>query len=233
MVQPTHMGYYAYFGDGWGRAVRQEGCRYGFTPEDTFVYLFMHFSKHYRSGGIGCRHVLDLWVYRRAYPELDEAYVLRELGKLRLGAFYQNALRLLDAWFGEGELDDVTEFMTKRIFSGGAWGNAKDYYVFTELTKSKNADDVKNSRLGYALRLLFPSLTHMRKKYPILVKLPIALPLYWVVRGMTVLLHKREKIGENVRIAQMVSDDALMAHQEALRYVGLDFHREPEPLEQR
>ena len=224
MVQPAHRDYHAYFGDGWDRAVQITGHRYGFTPEDMYIYLFMHFTKHYRSGGIGCRHVVDLWMYRQANPSMDQNYVDAELEKLQLRQFHENCVRLLDTWFGSGQPDAVTEFISKRIFSGGSWGNAKDYQIFQELIKMKKPDRVKNSRLQYIIHLVFPPLWQMQKKYPILKRLPFLLPAAWVVRGMAVLLNNREKLDTAVKKGSMISDDALHSHQEALRMVGLEWH---------
>lgn len=223
MVQPSQLDYYAYFGDGWSRAIPIEGHRYGFTPEDVYVYLFMHFTKHYRCGGIGCRHVVDLWVFRQAHPEMDQRYISRELEKLRLSRFHENCIKLMDVWFGSGQPDEVTGFISKRIFSGGAWGNLKDYHVFVELTRQKTPDKVKNSRLKFAVNLLFPSLQQMQKKYPVLLRFPFLLPGAWVVRGIAVLLTGRDKLSAAVKAGSMISDDALKAHQEVLRKVGLEW----------
>lgn len=224
LVQPSHRDYYAYFGDGWGRAVHKDGYRYDFTPEDTYVYLFMHYAKHYRSGGIGCRHVLDLWMYRRANPNLDMDYVHNELETLRLKTFHQNTLLLLEHWFGTGEESPVVEFMTRRIFSGGAYGNAQDYHIFVELSRAKDSDHANNSRLGYYRRLFFPNLAQMQKKYPVLEKYPCLLPVGWAVRGGAVIFGNREKLTKANKVAKVVTDEALNAHQDALRYVGLEFH---------
>ena len=73
-------------------------------PEDEFIYLFVHLAKHYRDGGAGCRYVLDLWLFLRKYPELDAAYIRRELTMLRVAEFYNNILRLMDSWFNGGEV---------------------------------------------------------------------------------------------------------------------------------
>lgn len=226
LVQPSHRDYYAYFGDGWGRAVHQAGYRYDFAPEDTYVYLFMHYAKHYRSGGIGCRHVLDIWMYRRANPAMDKDYVNRELDKLHLQEFHANTLALLEHWFGNGEGSDVVDFMTQRIFSGGTFGNSRDYHVFVALSRAKDSDHAKHSRLAYYRRLFFPELKQMRLKYPVLEKHPYLLPLGWVVRGGAVVFGHREKLAHARNVANLVSDEALNAHQDALRFVGLDFHGE-------
>ena len=63
----------------------------------------------------------------------------------------------------------------------------------------------------------------MRKKYPILAKHPYLLPAAWAVRGGAVVLGHREKLTQATAIARTVSDENLNAHQDALRYVGLDF----------
>ena len=57
------------------------------TPEDEFIYLFTHFAKHYRDGGIGCRYVVDLWVFLRNNPTMDPEKIKRELDKLQLREF--------------------------------------------------------------------------------------------------------------------------------------------------
>ena len=92
----------ACFGIGWDLAKIRRGNCCAMTVEDEMVYLFTHFAKHYRDGGIGCRHVTDLWVFRRANPGLDEAYVRRELEKLHLLEFYDNILALIECWFEDG-----------------------------------------------------------------------------------------------------------------------------------
>ena len=93
--------YYVYFGDGWQRArlCAAGSSRYQMTPEDEFIYLFCHFAKHYRDGGIGIKHLADLWVYRRHYPNLDEAYLRAELEKLSLAVFYDNITATCAFWF--------------------------------------------------------------------------------------------------------------------------------------
>ena len=222
MVQPTHADYYEYFGDGWNRAVHREGCRYGFSDEDMYIYLFMHFTKHYRTGGIGCRHVVDLWVYRRAHPDMNKDYVNQELEKLNLHLFHENFLRMLDVWFGEEQPDEITEFIGKRIFSGGSWGNADDYKIALELARQNHTERVQHSRLRYAVGLLFPPLKQLKKKYPVLERLPVLLPVMWLVRGIQVLLFKRQKLGAAVQTGKLITDDAMTAHQEALRKVGLE-----------
>ena len=156
MVQPSQRDFFDYFGDGWDRAVKTGAFRYGFAPEDMYVYLFMHFTKHYRSGGIGCRHVVDLWMFRRANPHMDRDYVNRELEKLQLRQFHDHCDALLDVWFGDGQQTDVTAFISRRIFSGGSWGNAKDYQIFQELTKHRKPHTIKHSRWYYVIHLAFP-----------------------------------------------------------------------------
>ena len=49
--------FYGYFGEGWQLAKQEIGMRYSMTAENELVFLFSHFAKHYRDGGIGCRYV--------------------------------------------------------------------------------------------------------------------------------------------------------------------------------
>ena len=65
LIPSYNKDYYAYFGDGWRFAHPCEGSRFRheMSPEDTFVFLFTHFAKHYRDQGVGMKYVVDFYVF--------------------------------------------------------------------------------------------------------------------------------------------------------------------------
>ena len=226
LIPSYNSDYYAYFGDGWALAKLHEGCRYAMTPEDEFIYLFTHFAKHYRDGGIGCRHVLDLWVYLRSCPGLDEAYIRRELQKLRLLEFHDNIRRLLEFWFGDGAADDRTAMMTDFIWSSGSWGNWESHILAAEVKNRAAAGSARGGRLRSAWQLLFPDGRSMAMRYPVLTGAPWLLPVMWPVRWADALLFRRERIRKKRRDFQSATTEKVDGYQRAMNYVGLDFHFE-------
>ena len=72
----------SYYLSPWRFAILKSGHCYQMSAEDQFVFLFVHFVKHFRGGGIGCRHVVDLWVFRKKHPEMDQSYIHQELNKI-------------------------------------------------------------------------------------------------------------------------------------------------------
>lgn len=208
----------AYFRDGWQLAVHQQDHRYAMTAENEMIYLFSHFAKHYRGGGIGCRHVVDLWVYRRAHPDLDEGLVGAELEKLGLQTFYRNICRLLQVWFEDAPSDEKTDFITDFIFSSGTWGSIEDRI----LSKSARIAGKRKGKLAYVLQTAFPSLEMMQHQYPVLKKAPWLLPVMWVVRWFARLVNPKAW-KRQMRNMKTVTVDNIQTRQEALHYVGLDF----------
>ena len=95
----NHEDLYGYFGDGWSKAIQTQGSRYTFSVEDMFLYIFSHMTKHFRFCGIGARQIVDLYVYRKANPHMDEAKVEAVLGEINLLEFYRNIKKLLAVWF--------------------------------------------------------------------------------------------------------------------------------------
>ena len=121
LIPSYNKDYYEYYGDGWQLGKIVNGYCYAMTDEDQLIYLFTHFAKHYRDSGIGIRHLIDLEIYLKKKPELDFAYIDRELQKLQLDVFYGNVLKTLKAWFEGGDEDEVTDFVTERIFGSGSY----------------------------------------------------------------------------------------------------------------
>lgn len=226
-VVPAHeKDFYRYFGNGWKLAKRECGNRYGLSDEDTMVYLFTHFAKHYRGGGIGCRHVADLWVYRRAHPELDEAYIVRALEELKLLEFYQNILKMLEVWFDGAKTDEKSEYLTNVFFKGTYFGTREEHMISGG---ARNAKRMKNHRLGKLIRIrrgLLPGYLYMSKKYPVLKKCPVLLPVLWVWRLITAVLFRRNNLNKLQNELQLTNADNVGAFRKGLEYVGLDFHFE-------
>lgn len=215
--------YHRYFEDGWKLAKVRSGTRYEMSKEDEFIYIFTHFAKHYRDGGIGCRHVADLWVYRRAYPELDGEYITAELEKLQLLEFYRNMQQLLRVWFEGAAEDEKTRFITDFIFGSGSWGDAETHVVSAGAKSAKAMGSAELGQVRRALIMAFPNLTAMKQRYPVLKKMPFLLPLFWPVRWVTAVLFRRENIRRQGRDLAMVTPEKIQTYQQALSYVGLEF----------
>lgn len=215
-----------YYEDVWSRVENLQGNRYGFSTEDAFVHVFNHFAKHYRVGGIGLRHIMDLYVYRRTFPQMDEAYICQELAVLRLEKFYHNVCRLLEVWFEDGVFDEVTEHLAQVIFTNGSWGSAESHIMADEVKHANEEGKVSNVRIKSIIRGIFPSRKTLQNRYQFLERAPYLLPAVWVKRGIEVLLYRRKNISRKLNIWKNLNDTGVSAYQAQLRLVGLDIEEE-------
>lgn len=224
LIPSYNKDYYAYFGDGWRLATQRKGTRYSMAPEDEFIYLFVHLAKHYRDGGVGCRQMVDLWIHRRTFPNLNEDYLRRELRKLRLLEFYDNIIRTLEVWFEDGEDSEVTQCVTNFIFSSGAWGKEEVHMLSDALREQRLAGSAWGGRLVSKIKLVFPPYSGMAMHFPVLKKAPILLPVMWPVRWAELLFVRRKSAMQKGALMRTATADRVRDYQEQLNYVGLDFH---------
>ena len=221
LVPTTDADYYSYIGTGWQRAVHQQGHRYGLRPEDMYLFLFVHFTKHYRGGGIGLRQAVDLWVWHRAYPDMDRNYLARELEKLGLTVFHSHIMAMLDMWFEEAAPTERTAFISQFIFDSGSWGTKAQRSIFEGYANAKKTGSAKTGRLRAALEMVFPGRLAMAGRYPVLHKAPWLLPFLWPVRWVTALLFRRQNIRScREKVGSMTAEN-IDSFQQSLEYVGL------------
>ncbi len=214
---------YARFGDGWSRAIPICGHRYGFRSEDEYLFIFLHFVKHYRLSGIGCRHLTDLWVYHRAHPEMDQNYLQAELNKINLLEFHSNLLRTIAAWFEDGAEDEITQLITAHINQKGCWGEFSSLVLAQGAFRRGKTGEKGNITQKTALRIAFPPVSTLVGVYPALRRCPYLLPIFWAVRCVDVVRLRRGNIKKRVKELQIVTPERVADFEETMRKVGLNY----------
>ena len=235
MFSWTLKDYYSFYADSWQVTKHLCGTQYEFiSHEDEFIYLFTHYAKHYRGGGIGCRHLIDLWVYRCSFPEMNDDYIHETLKKLHLLEFYQNTMDTINVWFGDDQSEagtpadrqqtEKTEFITEYIFSSGNWGSARSHALAEAVKSIHDMDSDHYNRKRSLLRAAFPGPEIMHVRYPILKKHPALLPIFWLVRIANAILFRRKNIDKIWQAHQHATPDKVESFQQSLDYVGLEFN---------
>lgn len=223
LIPTYNKDYYAYYGDGWRLARLREGSatRYEMSPEDMFMYLFTHFAKHYRDQGAGMKYVVDFYLYRKRHVGMDERYIRQELEKLQLLEFYENIQRLIAVWFEDAPADEITDYLTQKLFGDGVFGRSELNAVSEGLKASKSG---KAFRAKQKRRLFFPAYSTMCLHYPVLKRFAILLPIFWFVRLFDLALHHRDRYRRRMDRINSVTDETISQYQRELNYVGLDYN---------
>ena len=215
--------FFAFFGDGWQFAKPYNSSCYVMQNEDAYLYTFVHFSKHYRGGGIGLRHVVDLWLYHKKFQNMDMSYLQKVLKELNLLEFHGNVQHLIDTWFENGGSNEITEFMTDFIFASGNWGEAESKFLSSLLRKGR-AGAWQTNRLGYVISRMFPSADSLSPKYTVLQKAPWLLPVVWIYRPFYKLIFERKSLKKQIDKTALVTEEKIDEKRRMLRSVGLDFN---------
>ena len=216
LVSSDEKNYYNYFGDGWAWAKTKEGCRWSMSQEDAFIFEFSHFTRHYCKGGIGLRHLVDLWVHLYNAPNMDKTYVRKQLEKMHLGDFYDNVLTAIEALFGSGTWTPEAEYICQFVFGQGTVSHDAEIAYSAAAGGTSSA---KQGKFRIFLRRVFPARKHLDWNYPKLKKVP--LPLAWVARWFS-LLGKRDVVQNRLDQMGKVTDESVNAYRQSLEFVGLE-----------
>ena len=181
-----------------------------------FLYIFIHFRKHFLNNGVGIRFFLDLAVLIKN-PQLDWEWIKRELEKLELLEFAQVVYSLIEVWFeisspiGSTELESAfVESATKKILENGIFGfydrSNESAMITNEIIR--NNHNLIMTRLLLTIRCAFPSYQSMCQTpyYSFLNHRPYLLPAAWVYRWVTARkkfkYHVKRIYGSNQKIEE-------------------------------
>lgn len=179
---------YAYFDKVWGKARQDEKNPYLYrlSPEDEYLYFIAHLRKHMEEGGIGLRMVLDCHIYTHSF-KLNEAYLASQLAVLGLDSLDASIREIARCWLETGEaVPDTLSELELDIFSGSPYGSM-DKLIAQRMEKLGGTRWQQLFR--YILPRFFRPLEEMQRKYPVLKRLPVLLPVFWVVRIVQKMIH--------------------------------------------
>lgn len=195
-VNPKWTGYYENVIE---RLVKKENkYQYVFTKEDFYIYFIIHTYKHFYTGGIGLRTLLDEFlIMRREEENLDFHYINKELKKTGTLEFEKEYRRLAQKVFGQDtesldELNDSQKDMLLYIFDSGTHGT----YAHVAMHKMgyQSGEEMKmSSRLKFMLSRIFPKPAFFKKYYPITYKYKVLLPFAYIYRILKLPFSGRKK----------------------------------------
>ena len=214
--------YRDYFRDLWQHVMEAGEHCYQFQPEYHFLYMLVHIAKHIVGSGAGLRMYLDVAVFVQHYGErLDWAHISRELETMKLAAFANAVLTLVQESFGIKSPINLLPIpaQTKADFlaftvDGGVFGqNSRDSGVNSLKNESRSTGEI--SRTGTIVRRLFPSAQSIKSRYTYLQDRPWLLPAAWVHR----LIRTKDKLRDHAQEAQNI----LSADREAVQKLNALF----------
>lgn len=178
------------------RLILTEGYKYNYkmSDEDYYLYMIAHMAKHMKYSGMGIKMVLDVWIYMREYSDkLNWNILNKRLMACGLDLFEKNVRELCYYWFENKDGGELVKKMGHYILISGAFGTSEqlDAYMFAKDAGKTNS--VHIAKLTYYLKVFFEPYYLMCKRYPVLIKLPILLPFYWMHRAAKSILFHRDK----------------------------------------
>ncbi len=183
--------YYSYYENVFDRCLTNNQVEYNMSGEDFYIFMLVHFHKHYKESGAGIRSVLDFYYLNKKFlPNLDNEYIYNELEKLDLIDFYKTITEIADKWFEKYNFSNLSQ-EEKYILSSGTYGNEENKIINRKGNKKG---------VSFLLSRLFPPMLWMKDHYHILKKYPALLPVMYVYRLIKAVFCKNENLKEEFDI---------------------------------
>lgn len=173
-----------YFSKAWDYAEkRSELC---FEPQHDFhfIYIICHIAKHLSTSGAGIRMFLDVAFFIEKFNgEMSWEYIKAEFKKLKLEKFLFAVLSAAEAWFGVTADCDFEKLSENELNELLAYTLGADIYGHNrDNTLVKLRTQKRPSKVLLFIKMIFPPKNQIENRYTFLKKIPLLLPLAWVVR---------------------------------------------------
>ena len=157
---------------------------YFLRDEDFYIFFLSHASKHLSNAGIGFRTIIDCYLYlKEKSSTMNNEYInneLEKIGLLKFGNIMKDSVDYIFYHVVKENINDVVDFLSFIIDSGTYGTNVNSATIGIMETGSGKR---------YILKRLFPSYDFMKRRNPVLKKVPILLPWFYFTRFLKALFH--------------------------------------------
>lgn len=161
----------------WDRATILDGNIYRMSPEDYYIFHFVHLHKDFMNGSLGLRRIADTWLLNR--QPVDMSIVKNRLESFGMWTFHERMVKLSKVTIGEDPMDNDNEFLLTHAFRHGIYGSGKSYKAGRIVSMGGS---MKIGKLRSKIAAVFLPYKRMKAQYPILQRCPILLPWCWLKR---------------------------------------------------
>ena len=188
-------------------------------PESEFLFRMAEAAYRYVTDELTLREVIDLLLFYQVWNEqIDMGEIKKKLTKIQIDGLADKILWIAHMWFGkpgfsyfEDQPEDISVYdvLENRLLTKGVVNQETDEQAIklrARIEKEENkesreeARDLKKEKFKEYLdeiikkmKWIFPDYHYMSSIYPSLEKIPVLLPVFWVTRGIRLLLRMLKK----------------------------------------
>ncbi|MFQ9516409.1 MAG: nucleotidyltransferase family protein [Eubacterium sp.] len=219
LIDEGYETWFNYLKNIWDKCLHEENSHeYKMTNENFYIYHIIHMAKHFKNGGIGLTHVIDIWIIINSYTDMNYEYITRELGILKLNIFERNLRMLVSFWFGDFKPDEDTsrtlELLGNYLFSNGAFGRKSQQEANAIVAR-------EDTKISWRKKI-FPDRNTMIDYYGSILKRHVwLLPFYWIRLNFKRIFINRKELKNNINCLNSISNENIERTRELMNRCGL------------
>lgn len=181
------------------------------NPVQQLEYIVYHTYKHFSGGGCGIRAVFDIYLYSAAHADfLKNSDINARLEKLRLKKFYESIMSLGRVWFEEKNETELDKKLALYFYTSGAYGNAARHAENSAASEMSTTDNANTAKSKAMLKVMFPSVSYMKRSFPYVRKCIVLLPFAYIHRAFRAVFvsKKTYKLKNASNVSQSAVNDS-------------------------
>ncbi len=169
----------------WKYAYKESNHCYKFSNEFFYVHLLSHLCKHLYLGGAGIKLICDFYIILLK-AKIDTQSLNELLKKSKLANLNKMVIGLVDKWFENGEKISKDIYVLEEIvLTSGSFGTKENRAAMV-------SSGSKMNDILWMLKRIFPPITVLQYRYPVVLKRRYLLPIIWIDRIIDLLFLDRE-----------------------------------------
>ena len=201
---------------------RAGGYRVDMDITEHLVYSVMHLAKHFISGTVSIRNLLDIYILRKD-SKVDGPYLEKCLNEVSLKKFYDVLCKALDEWFGDKPFSEDSEKIFDRVLAVSSENTENQQYTF-KMFREQDGDKKISfwQKTKYCMKRVFLPLESMKKFFPVLEKAPVLLPVFWIWRPIYRLFTDRKHVKRFYDVSFKEPNEKIGEYRKEMEHLGLE-----------